>query len=70
MKKIIYALLIVAVSLASIFVFRSYSQEQYNEELEEAIASSSRPDALRELLTKSDAKYHDDLAYLIIYMPC
>ena len=69
MKKIIYALLIVAVSLASIFVFRSYSQEQYNEELEEAIASSSRPDALRELLTKSDAKYHDDLAYLIIYMP-
>lgn len=69
MKKIIYALLIVAVSLASIFVFKSYSQEQYNEELEEAIASSSRPDALRELLTKSDAKYHDDLAYLIIYMP-
>lgn len=68
MKKILYALPIIVLVLILIFFTRSNSK-QYSADLEAAIAASSRPEALYELLDKSDAKFRDELAFLITYMP-
>lgn len=63
------AFVIAIAAITAILVLREKSDNRYSPELEAAIASSARPEALRKLLTQSDAKYHDELAYLITYMP-
>ena len=63
------AFVIAITAITAILVLREKSDNRYSPELEAAIASSARPEALRKLLARSDAKYHDELAYLITYMP-
>lgn len=69
-KNLILATILIAMTVA---VFVATSQlnavSSSNPELNEAIASSARPKALRQLLKHTDEKYRDELAYLLIHMP-
>lgn len=67
--RLIAATLAIA-AITTVFVLTNTSDTiSNNAELEAAIDASSRAEALHELFDKSDAKYHDELAYLIINMP-
>ena len=63
------AFVIAIAAITTILILREKSSSSYSPELEAAITSSTRSETLHELLAKSDAKYHDELAYLITYMP-
>lgn len=69
-KNLILATILIALT-AAIFVATTHlnTASSSNPELNEAIASSKRPEALRQLLKQTDEKYHDELAYLLINMP-
>lgn len=61
---------IIAITATTAFlVWRAQTGSSHAPELEAAIASSARPEALGKLLDKNDAKYHDELAFLITHMP-
>lgn len=60
---------VIAIAAITAILVQRERTGNYSKELEAAIASSTRSEALHELLAKSDAKYHDELTYLIIYMP-
>lgn len=74
MKKTRLLLIIAIVAIASIttiFVQRQANDtatNSYQAELEEAIASSSRPESLKALLSQIGKEYRDEMAYLIINM--
>lgn len=57
-------------TITTVFVLTNSSDTtSKNAELEAVITASSRAEALHDLFDKSDKKYHDELAYLIINMP-
>ncbi len=69
-KNLILAIILIAMTVA---VFIATTQlnaaSSSNPELNEAITSSTRPEALQKLLKQTDKKYRDELAYLIAHMP-
>ena len=69
-RNIILAIILIAMTVA-VFVATTQlnTASSSNPELNGAIASSTRPEALQKLLKKTDKKYHNELAYLLINMP-
>ena len=65
MKKFFY--LLIAAGLVVAVAVRTFSTPQ-DPALKDAIASSSRPEALKDLFADADRKYHSELAYLITHM--
>lgn len=74
MKKTRLLLIVTTVAVASIAIIfvqkqtNETSNSKYTTELEAAIASSSRPESLKELYAQTKKEYRDELAYLIINM--
>ena len=67
MKKTLYLSLVLVAGIVALFALRT--RQPYSPELEAAINSSSRPEALREFLAASDALHREALGYLITHMP-
>ena len=69
-RNLILAVILIAMTVA-VFVATTQlnAASSSNPELNEAIASSTRPEALQKLLKQTDKKYRDELAYLLIHMP-
>ena len=65
MKKLFY--LLIAAGLVVAVAVRTFSTPQ-DPALKDAIASSTRPEALKDLFADADRKYHSELAYLITHM--
>lgn len=65
MKKLFY--LLIAAGLVVAVAVRTFSTPQ-DPALKDAIASSARPEALKDLFADADRKYHSELAYLITHM--
>lgn len=65
MKKFFY--LLIAAGLVVAVAVRTFSTPQ-DPALKDAIASSTRPEALKDLFADADRKYHSELAYLITHM--
>lgn len=65
MKKFFY--LLIAAGLVVAVAIRTFSTPQ-DPALKDAIASSARPEALKDLFADADRKYHSELAYLITHM--
>lgn len=65
MKKILYLAVIIAASVIALFALRT----PHNPALKDAIGASSRPEALQQLLKKSDKRHREALEYLITHMP-
>ena len=65
MKKFFY--LLIAAGLVVAVAVRTFSTPQ-DPALKDAIASSARPEALKDLFADADRKYHSELAYLITHM--
>lgn len=72
MKKIYIPLSLVIIFAILFFALKPSnqdSQKTLQAEVENAICSSSRPEALRLLFQQAGKQYHDDLAFLIVNMP-
>lgn len=69
-KNLILATILIAMTVA-VFVATTQlnAASSSSPELNEAIASSSRPEALQKLLKQTDKKYRDELSYLLVNMP-
>ena len=69
-RNLILAVILIAMTVA---VFVATTQlnavSSSNPELNEAIASSTRPEALQKLLRQTDKEYRDEMEYIIINMP-
>ena len=69
-RNLIRAVILIAMTVA---VFVATTQlnavSSSNPELNEAIASSTRPEALQKLLRQTDKEYLDEMEYIIINMP-
>ena len=69
-KNLILAVILIVVTVAAfVATTQLNAASSSNPELNEAIASSTRPEALQKLLRQTDKKYRDELAYLLINMP-
>ncbi|MBR6629591.1 MAG: transglutaminase family protein [Bacteroidaceae bacterium] len=69
-RNLILAVILIAMTVA-VFVATTQlnAASSSNPELNEAIASSTRPEALQKLLKQTDKEYRNELAYLLIHMP-
>ena len=69
-RNLILAVILIAMTVA-VFVATTQlnAASSSNPELNEAIASSTRPEALQKLLKPTDKEYRNELAYLLIHMP-
>ncbi len=67
MKRLLNLFTIVIVGLLVFCFVRS--RYAYSPELEAAISTSTRPEALKQLLKESDKQHREALEYLITYMP-
>ena len=68
MKRLPY-LLIAAIGIIAAAVILIVPNKPYSPELEAAIASSSRPEALRSLMEETAEELSDEMEYIIINMP-
>ena len=68
MKKVIYLLIAVLTATLLITTLRD-KDHTYSEATEAAIAASSRPEALRQLLRETDRNLREEMEYLIAHMP-
>ena len=68
MKKVVY-LLIVALTATLLIATLRGKAHTYSEATEAAIAASSRPEALRQLLRETDRSLREEMEYLIAHMP-
>lgn len=68
MKKVIYLLIAVLTATLLITTLRA-KDHTYSEATEAAIAASSRPEALRQLLRETDRNLREEMEYLIAHMP-
>ena len=68
MKKVVY-LLIVALTATLLIATLRGKGHTYSEATEAAIAASSRPEALRQLLRETDRSLREEMEYLIAHMP-
>lgn len=67
MKKLAYLAISAIVGVIALYYIRP--KHTYSPKLEEAISTSARPEALKQLLDESDKEHREALGYLITYMP-